>query len=184
MTPTLRGKSAELASIDHKPRLCAIWLFLVVATSFSLNSNYMLGELNQMKKLLSIKLDWGEGTDKELWLYQTFNGIYNIGACAGALSACKILNYGRRNALLLTGSFFIVGATMTQFMNFWTIFFARLIGGFGCGLSLASTSRIIEEYVPLAMYSTASPFNIFIAQLGSFLALISAVVLPAEKADD
>lgn len=139
----------------------------------------MLGELNQMKRLLSIKLDWGEGTDKELWLYQTFNGIYNIGACAGALSASKILNYGRRNALLLTGCFFIVGATMTQFMNFWAIFFARLIGGFGCGLSLASTSRIIEEYVPLAMYSTASPFNIFIAQLGSFLALLSAVVLPA-----
>ena len=47
---------------------------------------------------------------------------------------------------------------------------------------MCATSRIIEEYVPLAMYATASPFNIFIGQLGSFLALISASLLPPDDA--
>ena len=67
-------------------------------------------------------------------------------------------------------------------MNVWVLLVSRLISGFGCGVSLCATSRIIEEYVPLAMYATASPFNIFMGQLGSFLALMSAVGLPAEDA--
>lgn len=67
-------------------------------------------------------------------------------------------------------------------MDFWMLTISRLISGFGCGVSLCATSRIIEEYVPLAMYATASPFNIFIGQLGSFLALMSAVVLPPDDA--
>lgn len=69
-------------------------------------------------------------------------------------------------------------------MEFWLLFFSRLVSGFGAGMTLVVTSRMIEEYVPLAMFATASPFNIFMAQLGSFLALISAVALPAEDAPD
>lgn len=65
VTPTLRGKNAERASVrDHKPRIGHIWLFLVITTCFSLNSNYVLGELNQMKMLLTVKMDWGDGSDK------------------------------------------------------------------------------------------------------------------------
>ena len=65
VTPTLRGKNAERASIrDHKPRIGHIWLFLIIVTTFSVNSNYVLGELNQMKKLLTVKMDWGDKTDK------------------------------------------------------------------------------------------------------------------------
>ena len=69
-------------------------------------------------------------------------------------------------------------------MNIWLLCVSRLIAGYGCGVSLVTTSRIIEEYVPLAMYATASPFNIFIGQFGSFLALISAIALPSEEATD
>ena len=116
-------------------------------------------------------------------MYQTLNGVYNIGACIGALSAGYLLNIGRRKALLLTGCVFIIGAVLTQFMNFAMLCISRIIAGLGCGVSLVATSRIIEEYVPLAVYGTASPFNIFMGQFGSFLALLSAVVLPGEKAE-
>ena len=34
------------------------------------------------------------------------------------------------------------------------------------------------------MYATASPFNIFMGQLGSFLAIMSAVVLPKDEASE
>ena len=44
---------------------------------------------------------------------QSLNGIFNIGACIGALSASAILPIGRRNSLLLTGAVFTVGAVMT-----------------------------------------------------------------------
>ena len=72
-----------------------------------------------------------------------------------------LLNLGRCNALLTTSIFFIIDAIMTQFMDFWMLCISRIIAGVGCGVSLATTSRIIEEYVPLAMYAKASPFNIF-----------------------
>ena len=137
-----------------------------------------------MKDLLRVKLGWVEDSQQEIWLYQTLNGIYNVGACIGAMSAGYFLNYGRRSTLLLTGCIAAIGAVLTQFMNIWMLNISRLIAGIACGLSLCTTSRIIEEYVPLAMYATASPFNIFMGQFGSFLALISAIVLPSDDASE
>ena len=61
-SPIFRGKSAEVASMKFKPRIGNIWLFLIVATSFSLTSNYVLGQLNQMKMLLTYKLGWVDGS--------------------------------------------------------------------------------------------------------------------------
>ena len=92
------------------------------------------------------------------------------------------MSIGRRKALLITGVIFCIGGVLTQFMNIWMLCISRIISGTGCGISLVVTSRIIEEYVPLAMYATASPFNIFMGQFGSFLGLASAVALPAEDA--
>ena len=54
----MRGKSAELESINHKPRYCNIVIFMVVVTSFSMNCSYIEGEITQMKSLLSEKFDW------------------------------------------------------------------------------------------------------------------------------
>ena len=64
-TPVLRGKNAERASIrDHMPRIGHIWLFLLFTTVFTFNSNYVGSELNQMKMILTIKMDWGIETNK------------------------------------------------------------------------------------------------------------------------
>ena len=108
--------------------------------------------------------------------------MYNVGACVGSLGAVSILNKGRRRALFIAGMILIGAAVLEQFMYFWSMFFSRVIAGLGAGIVMCATSRIIEEYVPLAMYSTASPFNIFMGQLGSFLALLSAIALPPSKA--
>ena len=105
-----------------------------------------------------------------------------IGACFGSLMAGPMLAKGRRKSLIISGFIYIVAALLCQFMNFWLLFLSRLVGGFATGAILTTTSRIIEEYVPLAMYSTASPFNIFCGQLGTFLALMAAILLPSEDA--
>ena len=68
-TPVLRGKSAELASIEHKPRTVNIWLFMIVVTMFSLNNNYVSSSLNQMKAIFRNKLGWVEDSQQEIWLY-------------------------------------------------------------------------------------------------------------------
>jgi MFS family permease len=63
-------------------------------------------------------------------------------------------------------------------MNFWTILIARLLAGFGQGLKGVAVNRMIEEYCPLALYPVASAANGLISQLGSFLALFSAMFQP------
>jgi len=41
----MRGKSAELESISHKPRKGNVWLFIMVIASYSFTFNYMAGQL-------------------------------------------------------------------------------------------------------------------------------------------
>lgn len=64
VTPTLRGKSAELASIHHKPNTLNIWMFLCFTCIFSVNANYALSSLNQMRLLLTAQLGWEEGSSQ------------------------------------------------------------------------------------------------------------------------
>ena len=184
VSPALRGKSAELESIIHKPNYAKIWLFLIVVTSFNMNASYIGSDLTQMKKLIQVKLDWVPGSSSESLNYTFLSTINNVGACVGALYGKKLISYGRRKSLFVIGYIFLLSAVVTQYMNFWAILIARLIGGVAAGLTTVAVSRIIEEYVPLAMYATASPLNALVGNLGTFIALFSAVVLPSTKAED
>jgi hypothetical protein len=38
--PIYRGRSAELESINHKPRYGNIWIFIIVILSFNFTSSY------------------------------------------------------------------------------------------------------------------------------------------------
>lgn len=73
---------------------------------------------------------------------------------------------------------------MTQFMNFWAILVARAIVGYTFGIKMVVVGRYIEEYVPLATYAVAYAVNTLINQVGYFLSLLSAIVLPPQNAPD
>ena len=103
-------------------------------------------------------------------------------ACVGALTAGKLIGSGRRRTLFLILILLTVYGFMTQFMNFWAILFARAVAGYSFGVKQVAVNRYIEEYVPLATYAVASTTNSFTGQVGYFLALLSALVLPPEKA--
>ena len=49
MTPELRGKSAELASIHHRPRYGRLWVFLIFMSVFKFTGSYLGSETNQLK---------------------------------------------------------------------------------------------------------------------------------------
>ena len=71
------------------------------------------------------------------------------------------MGYGRRRALLIAGIIFTVGGILSQVMRFSVLAVSRLIEGFASGVTFCAVNRAIEEFVPLAMYATASPFNVF-----------------------
>ena len=54
----LRGVSAELESINHRPRYCNIVIFLIVVCSFSMNTGYIGSELTQLKTTFRYKFGW------------------------------------------------------------------------------------------------------------------------------
>ena len=51
----LRGVSAELESINHRPRYSQIVIFLIIVCSFSMNTGYIGSELTQLKKVFRYK---------------------------------------------------------------------------------------------------------------------------------
>ena len=50
------------------------------------------------------------------------------------------------------------GVVMTLFLNFYMIFFGRIIFGFASGVLTVATPRYIEEYVPLKHYGPICAF--------------------------
>jgi len=142
---------------------------------FQLCSSYFSAETTQLKQMYSLKLDWGENATN---IWSNVATLKYVGCVIGSFSGGLILNFGRRNALFIVGSFFLVASCLSLDINTVALYFTRLIGGIGVGLNSVVVNRFIEEFVPLAMYSTASPFNIFMGQLGTFIAQMSAIVLP------
>ena len=150
---------------------------------FTFSSAYLQSELNQLKSLFSLKLGWGTGSKKEIWLWTAFMTIEPIGSVIGAALAGNVLVHGRRKALYLVICCFMLSYIFSQLMGFWWQMASRVVVGLGIGLNAVTVNRYIEEYVPLVMFGTAAPFNTFMGKFGSFLAIMSAVVLPPSKSD-
>lgn len=108
--------------------------------------------------MYTLKLDWGDNATN---IWSNVATLKYVGCVIGSFSGGLILNFGRRNALFIVGGFFLVAACLSLDINTVALYFTRLIGGIGVGLNSVVVNRFIEEFVPLAMYSTASPFNIF-----------------------
>jgi MFS family permease len=105
----------------------------------------------------------------------------SVSAMIGALYAGHLLSLGRRKTLWITVGIIALYGVMTQYMNYWMILGSRFVFGFASGIKTVGVNRYIEEFVPLAIYPIASATNGLIGQLGTFLALFSAVVLPSDK---
>jgi len=73
---------------------------------------------------------------------------------------------------------YLTAATLCQFMTFETLVAGRTIAGIGSGFNSVCLQRFVEEYAPLALFSTASPAIGFMAQLGNFSALMMGLTQP------
>jgi len=108
----MRGKSAELESISHKPRIGRIWLFIIVIASFNFTFNYMAGQLAQTERLFQVKLGWKPNSKQETAAYTYFNTIGYVGACIGAVVGNKLIGFGRRNTLFSVSGLFLLMSSL------------------------------------------------------------------------
>ena len=72
----------------------------------------------------------------------------------------------------------ITGVSLTLVFNICFLICGRLIYGFAAGVLSVATPRMIEEYVPMQLYSSFTAIYVCSIFIGSFFAMMSATVLP------
>jgi len=76
----------------------------------------------------------------------------------------------------------IVGCGLTMIKSVTLLCVGRVIYGYAGGIISVAANRMVDEYVPLQLFSTYSPIFSFSLNVGSLIATFSAVVLPKDKA--
>ena len=71
-----------------------------------------------------------------------------LGVAIGAITGGKIISHGRRKSVLVFSIVSIVGSLLSLVPNLAVILIGRLIFGFGAGVIVTASPKIIEETVP------------------------------------
>lgn len=56
--------------------------------------------------------------------------------------------------------------------------------GYASGILAVASNRMVDEYVPLQMFSTCSPVYSFALNVGALIATFTAVILPKDDAGE
>jgi MFS family permease len=125
---------------------------MIVLLSYNFTMSNAGSMLGQNQRLLRVKLGWEQNSTTEYtWLFN----IGGFGTILGSIIGSHVVGYGRRNAFFVISTLFFTSAALVQIMNYWTFFFSFFILGLNGGIMACTGGRMIEEYVPLAMFSLA-----------------------------
>ena len=78
----------------------------------------------------------------------------------------------------------IVGVSMTLIENFYMLIFGRVVYGLSVGVSSVCMPRYVEEFVPLHKYGICIALYAFSMNIGTLIALTSAIILPKDDDTD
>lgn len=99
----------------------------------------------------------------------------------GSMLAGKLIPAGRRLTLLLTSLIGSIGVGITMIEEFYLLLLGRLILGYAAGVYGAVVVRMINENVPPSWLSASMGVFTATQMFGSFIALISGLVLPNQE---
>ena len=77
----------------------------------------------------------------------------------------------------------IVGCGLTMIKSITLLCVGRVIYGYAGGIISVAANRMVDEYVPLQLFSTCSPVFSFALNIGTLIATFSAAILPSDGAD-
>lgn len=98
----------------------------------------------------------------------------------GAFAGGIIMNYGRRNTLILSLFIGLIGNIVTYYLNFYFIMVGRFMFGISTGIFSSTIIRFINETVPFHIADSVSVLYVFISTFGSIVAFTFGNVLPAD----
>ena len=77
----------------------------------------------------------------------------------------------------------MVGCAITTVKTEYCLLIGRVLYGYASGVLSSATNRMVDEYVPLKLFSTLSPVFSFFLNIGTLLATFSASILPPDDSD-
>lgn len=87
------------------------------------------------------------------------SGLIPFGAMFGCLLIGPIAARGRRRALMINASVFIIGVSLTMIFDMWALIFGRLIMGACVGAYVAVCPLFISETAPPSLSGTLGSFS-------------------------
>lgn len=145
---------------------------LVTIGTIYVGTNYYTGRLAPQEDLLSAQLNWGDTSTVK---FEVLSSMNSTGALIAVIFSGVFLPLGRRKSYFLAYFFVLSGVVLTEIETYPTKVAGGILHGISAGILQVTSNRYIEEYVPLAMYGTASPFNIFCGQFGVFLGNLTGI---------
>jgi len=121
--------------------------------------------------------EWGEHESLDETL---MNVLLCVGTIIGTSLGSKMMQNGRRKALITSGIIGFFGSMLTFIINWYVFLLAKTICGINYGMTGVVMARMIEEYVPTAYYGVCAAIGILSIQAGIFLASLTGLVLPPD----
>ena len=131
---------------------------------------------NQLNDMFKVKYGWSEASTP---IHESIIGSSVVaGMAIGAFSGGKLMVHGRRRAMIISSLIGLVGVALTLIENFYVLNIGRLVFGFTSGCQAAVVVRMIDEYMPPRLTSTAMGGFAATQNFSAFLALCSGLILP------
>lgn len=130
---------------------------------------------------MNAKNDWV--TTKQQDIHQeTLGSSIFLGMALGAGIGGKLMQFGRRRALLLISVIGVIGVSLglISITAFYVLLLGRFTSGFCNGLFGATLPRYIEEYLPLNYYTIGALIFVVSQNIGSCLGMYDGLFLPRE----
>ena len=103
-----------------------------------------------------------------------------VGVFFGSLVGGKVVQYGRRRALMIFNIIAALSCALTMVLDLWYICLGRFTFGLSCGVFIIAGPKMVDETIPekyLGIFGTAT--NLFLSA-GITVAILMGAILPLD----
>ena len=136
---------------------------------------------SQILPLIAAKKDWTTKAQQN-YNFTLLSFFTIVGMILGSAAGGKVIQFGRRRALIIGCLCAIIGALMMQVLYFFGIYITgSMFVQFGTGMMEVAQDRFIEEFVPTNLLGPCLAVVQVTGQISTLLGIVSVNWLPADE---
>jgi len=142
----------------------------LIQAGFAISGN------NQTAPVIKAKFGWD--TEEAILWNTIISSAAIFGIVAGSLTGGKLIQNGRRTAIIQFNVLAAVAVSLTMFLNLPMIVIGRFLFGFCCGVFSVAGPKMLDETVPISLSSSFGTASNSFLSCGIMIALLLGVGLP------